>query len=65
LTWQCHEVHLNLKKILIMSFTVTITHSSRRLINMFLTTVLEVWWITHQVLSILWLNLCAPWHWHH
>ena len=49
LTWQRHEVHLDLKKILIMSFTVTITHSSRRLKTIFLTTVLEVWWIANQV----------------
>ena len=65
LTRQWHEVHLDLKKILIMSFTMAITCSSRRLITIFLTPVLEVCWITHQVLSILWLNLGALWHWHH
>jgi len=42
-----------------------ITHSSRKLITIFLTPVLEVFWITHQVLIILWLNLGALWHWHH
>jgi len=31
LTWQCHEVHLDLKKVLIMTFNVTTTCSSRRL----------------------------------
>jgi len=51
LTWQSHEVHLDLKKMLIMSFTVTTTCSSRWLITIFLTPVLEIWWITHQVLS--------------
>ena len=65
LTWQCHEVHLGLKKILIMSFTVTITRSSRRSETTFLTTVLEVWWIANQVLSTFWLNLGVPCNWHH
>jgi len=51
LTWQCIEVHLDLKKILIMSFTVTITCSSIRLITISLTAVLEVWGITHQVVQ--------------
>jgi len=52
------------KKILIMSFTVTITRSSIRSKTTFLTPVLKVWWIANRVLSTLWLNLGVPWHWH-